>query len=95
MTLCLIATMVFMRGLTRVVPKNPHTIAATWSLLAGSKMLEEEIIPLGAEWCDDNQLKGRGVFEGRTFTLGWWEGSWGENLESERGGENGEEVVWN
>jgi len=75
MALCLIATMVFMRGITRVVPKNPHTIAATWSLLAGSKMLEEEIIPLGAEWCDDKQLKGRGVFEGRTFTLGWREGS--------------------
>jgi len=81
MVLCAIATKVLMRGVTRVVPKNPYTIAATWSLLAGSKVLEEEMVPLGAEWCDDKQLKERGVFEGQTFRLGWCEEKVGENRE--------------
>jgi hypothetical protein len=96
MAICLIATMVFMRGITDVVPGNPYTIAGTWSLLADSKMLEEDMVPLGAEWCDDRQLKERGVFEGRTFTLGWWEekgrenGENEENEENSRDGESGE-----
>ena len=96
MAICLIATMVFMRGITDVVPGNPYTIAGTWSLLADSKMLEEDMVPLGAEWCDDTQLKERGVFEGRTFTPGWWEekgrenGENEENEENSRDGESGE-----
>lgn len=57
---------------SRILPKNPHSVAATWSLLAGSKMMEEDVIPPGSEWCDDKELDARGVFSGRTFTLGWW-----------------------
>ena len=39
------------------------------------------MVPLGAEWCDDKQLKERGVFEGQTFRLGWCEEKVGENRE--------------
>jgi hypothetical protein len=54
----------------QIVPKSPYTIAAVWSLLAGSKMLGEDFIPPGSEWYNDEQLKSRGVLEGRSFRLG-------------------------
>ncbi|KAJ5621127.1 hypothetical protein N7510_005111 [Penicillium lagena] len=47
-------------------------IAAVASLLYGSRILENDFLPSEAEWCDDNELKRRGVFEGRTFSMGWW-----------------------
>jgi hypothetical protein len=57
----------------QIVPKSPYTIAAVWSLLAGSKMLGEDFIPPGSEWYNDEQLKSRGVLEGRSFRLGDFE----------------------
>jgi len=53
-----------------VLPKNPCSIAAVASLLAGSEILE--LIPLGSEWCDDKELRRRGVFDGYLFSMGWW-----------------------
>ena len=57
----------------RVLPKNPCSIAAVWSMLAASRMLSEDFIPKGSEWCSDKELRERGVFEGHSFTLGWWD----------------------
>jgi Protein of unknown function (DUF3433) len=57
----------------QILPKSPYTIAAVWSLLAGSKMLGEDFIPPGSEWYNDEQLKSRGVLEGRLFRLGDFE----------------------
>lgn len=39
-----------------VTPKNPTAIAAVASLLAGSEMLKESVIPRGSEGCDDKEL---------------------------------------
>lgn len=54
----------------QVLPKNPGSIAAVASLLAGADMLKT--IPQGSEWWDDKELKKQGVFAGRTFSMGWW-----------------------
>lgn len=61
-----------------ILPKNPYSIAAQASLLAGSSMLKEDVIPSGSEWCSDKELRERGVFDGSLFSMGW------------RGGANGE-----
>lgn len=71
MALCAAAT--FGLGQTkRVLPKNPRSIAGTASLLAGSHLLEEDVIPLGAEWCSDRELRDRGMLQGLWFSMGWW-----------------------
>lgn len=72
MLLCAVVAITLM-DTRRVLPKNPCSIAAVASLLAGSSLLREDVIPVGSEWCNDWQLKRRGVFEGRAFTMGWWE----------------------
>ncbi|KAK0663042.1 hypothetical protein DIS24_g1526 [Lasiodiplodia hormozganensis] len=61
----------------RVLPKNPCSIAAVATLLAGSELLAS--IPRGAEWMSDKQLKERGVFEGKVYSMGWWGGSVGDS----------------
>lgn len=61
----------------RVLPKNPCSIAAVASLLAGSELLAS--IPRGAEWMSDKQLKESGVFEGNVYSMGWWGGSVGDS----------------
>ncbi|KAI9759928.1 MAG: hypothetical protein M1840_002761 [Geoglossum simile] len=58
----------------KVLPQNPHTLIAVGSLLAGSEMLREELNPPGAEWWDDSEAERKGIFTGRTFSLGWWGG---------------------
>ena len=72
MTLCAIVT--FLTIDTKcVLPKNPCSIAAVGSLLAGSELLTDKVIPLGSEWADDKQLVK--VFDGWLFCMGWWEGN--------------------
>ncbi|KAJ5831711.1 hypothetical protein N7474_000022 [Penicillium riverlandense] len=71
MVLCAVVTLAFMRT-KRVLPTNPCSIAGVASLLYGSRILGTEFIPTEAEWCDDDELKRRGVFEGRKFSMGWW-----------------------
>lgn len=56
----------------RTLPHNPHTLAGTMSLLAGSEMASRAIVPEGAEWMSDEELRKAGVFEGYLFSLGWW-----------------------
>lgn len=60
-----------MRRKDEILPKNPCSIAAAASLIAGSKMLAE--VPPGAEWWSDRELEKRGVWEGRGFRMGWFE----------------------
>lgn len=70
MVICVIVSWVCM-DTRRVLPKNPCSIAAVASLLAGSEILGQEFLGRGAEWLSDEQLKEK--FEGWTFSLGWWE----------------------
>lgn len=56
------------------LPHNPHTLAGSMSLLAGSEMCSRAVVPEGAEWMSDKELKKAGVFEGYLFSLGWWAG---------------------
>ncbi|KAF9895107.1 hypothetical protein FE257_000009 [Aspergillus nanangensis] len=58
----------------RTLPKNPCSIAGQASLLAGSEMLGENVIPPGCEWWSDRELRRRGVFGGWMFSMGWWKG---------------------
>ncbi|KAI9044253.1 DUF3433 domain-containing protein [Aspergillus affinis] len=73
MVLCGAAAITLMKT-RHVLPKNPTTIAAVASLLAGSEMMKENVIPRGSEWCDDKELKRRRVFEDLTFSMKWWPG---------------------
>ena len=73
-----------------VLPKNPCSIAAVASLLAGSRILgDPAIIPRGAEWWDNAELVRRGVFAGSRFSMGWWirRRRWGS------GNSSGEDIV--
>jgi len=50
---------------------NPCSIAGVASLLAGSKMLEnDDVLPPGAQWMSDKEMKRLGVFDGWFFSLG-------------------------
>lgn len=71
MLVCAIVTF-FAIDTRRTLPKNPCSIGAVISLLAGSEIMSESVIPRGSEWCDDKELERRGVFEGWLFSLGWW-----------------------
>ncbi|KAK2773061.1 hypothetical protein FQN53_004289 [Emmonsiellopsis sp. PD_33] len=72
MILLAITSMLLMNT-KNVLPKNPCSIAAVASLLAGSRILgDPQIIPRGAEWWDDKELARRGVFVGWRFSMGWW-----------------------
>ncbi|KAK2736811.1 hypothetical protein FQN55_001400 [Onygenales sp. PD_40] len=72
MILLAITSMLLMNT-KNVLPKNPCSIAAVASLLAGSRILgDPQIIPRGAEWWDDKELARRGVFVGWRFSIGWW-----------------------
>ncbi|KAK2811955.1 hypothetical protein FQN50_001662 [Emmonsiellopsis sp. PD_5] len=72
MILLAITSMLLMNT-KNVLPKNPCSIAAVASLLAGSRILGDPgIIPRGAEWWGDRELAGRGVFVEWRFSMGWW-----------------------
>lgn len=70
MALCVALTF-FLGDTKRILPKNPRTIAAAASLLAGSELLRSGIPP-GSEWCNDQELQEKSLFEGLWFSMGWW-----------------------
>ncbi|KAI1260813.1 hypothetical protein F5Y18DRAFT_419843 [Xylariaceae sp. FL1019] len=78
MVLCAIASRVMLRGIDKVVPHNPSTIAGRAALFADGEVSTRKLVPFGAEWQTESELKRRGVFEGWLFSLGWWEESLGE-----------------
>lgn len=58
----------------RVLPKNPASIAAGASLVAGGpEMLGRDVVPEGAQWWGDAELEKRVVWGGLFFSLGWWD----------------------
>lgn len=69
---CAMATYTVM-DTKNVVPHNPCSIAGKMSLLADSEMCKtREVIPEGAEWKSDRELKREGLFKGLVFRMGWW-----------------------
>lgn len=62
----------------RILYKDPSGIMSAGTLLAGSHMLHDNSIPKGAESWTAEEEKEHGLFENRTFTLRWWDGSKGE-----------------
>ncbi|CAL5873069.1 uncharacterized protein PFLUO_LOCUS7338 [Penicillium psychrofluorescens] len=54
----------------RVLPKNPCSIGAQISLLAGSDIATRKVLAAGSEWWDDDQLKS--ALDGWLFSMGWW-----------------------
>lgn len=69
MVICAMSSMLFV-DTHKVMPKNPYSIAAVASLLAGSRILEA--MPPGSEWWSDKELKQLGMFEAMKFRMGWW-----------------------
>lgn len=69
--LCLVASF-WLLDTRRVLPKNPCSIAAAASLLAGAEMLGPGVVPAGAGWCSDGELVRRRVFGGDVFSMGFW-----------------------
>lgn len=63
----------WLTDMRHTLPHNPHTLAGSMSLLAGSEMCSRNVVPEGAEWMSDDDLREAGVFEGYLFSLGWWE----------------------
>jgi hypothetical protein len=53
--------------LSNVLPKNPCSIAAQASFVAGSKMLAS--LPPEAQWMDDGEFKA--LFENKRYLMGW------------------------
>ncbi|KAF2141563.1 uncharacterized protein K452DRAFT_333269 [Aplosporella prunicola CBS 121167] len=72
MTVCAILTYVTLdrKG---VLPKNPCSVAAVASLVAGSDMLEK-CYPPGSEWMSGKQMREKGQYKDMVFSLGWWPG---------------------
>ncbi|KAJ5780636.1 hypothetical protein N7457_005796 [Penicillium paradoxum] len=71
MVICALIALYVMRT-DGILPKSPTSIASVASLLYGSRILDS-FMPHGSEWQSDEELKERGVFEGRSFSMGWWE----------------------
>jgi len=59
--------------LCKLLPSNPGSIAVLGSLIAHSEVTRREIVPSGSEWCTNNGLRKRKVFEGYLFSLGMWD----------------------
>lgn len=84
MLLCAVMTLVTFKA-GGLVSMEMNSIAARASLLAGAGMLD--MVPERAEWCSDEELEMKGVFEGLGLRLGWWEGK------EREGGRYGIDVV--
>jgi hypothetical protein len=64
----------FLMNTRKTLPKNPASIAAATSLIAGeSQMLSKESLPEGAQWYSDAELKKKRIWDGAFFKLGWWD----------------------
>ncbi|KAI0380596.1 hypothetical protein F5Y04DRAFT_257054 [Hypomontagnella monticulosa] len=73
MIVCALAGRLMLSGVDQVVPHNPCTIAGTATLLAEGDVCSRKIIPQGAEWKSNAELRSMNIFEGWMFSLGWWE----------------------
>ncbi|KAF7561492.1 hypothetical protein G7046_g2643 [Stylonectria norvegica] len=73
MVACAIATTLLIR-VREVLPHNPCSIAGTASMLAGGEIATRPLIPFGAEWRSDRELREVGVFENDVYSLKLWDG---------------------
>ncbi|KAF2652994.1 hypothetical protein K491DRAFT_718462 [Lophiostoma macrostomum CBS 122681] len=73
MMLCAIVCLFTVR-LHDVVPKNPCSIAAQVSLVAGSSMMAK--LPPGAQWMGDKEFDA--LFDGELYSMGWRSGENGD-----------------
>jgi hypothetical protein len=73
MFVCALVTVSTLR-LTGVLPKNPCSIAALASLVAGSRMMSD--IPPESQYMGDREF--RTLFAGKRYTMGWSKGVDGE-----------------
>lgn len=69
-----VALSFFLMDTRKVLPKNPASIAAGASLIAGdARMIRSDILPEGAQWYSDTELNAKKVWDGLFFRLGWWD----------------------
>ncbi|KEY67564.1 hypothetical protein S7711_08962 [Stachybotrys chartarum IBT 7711] len=61
MAVCAIVTRLLLQ-VWAVLPHNLCSIAGAASMLAGARMVSREVIPPGAEWRDDQELRHEGIF---------------------------------
>ncbi|KAI0535917.1 hypothetical protein GGR58DRAFT_514997 [Xylaria digitata] len=73
---CAVISRVLLRGIDKLVPHNPCSIAGRAALFADGEVSTRKLVPYGAEWRTESELASAGVYEGWLFSLGWWE-SWG------------------
>jgi hypothetical protein len=66
MVICAIVSLSTAR-LSKILPKNPCSIAAQASLVAGSEMVSR--LPPEAQWMDDKEFNA--LFEGERYAMGW------------------------
>ncbi|CAI7649494.1 unnamed protein product [Penicillium viridicatum] len=87
MLVCAVAAYATLR--TRgILPNDPCSIAARASLLAGSKIISDDVIPPGSEWLSDDQLRVNGTFAEDRFRLKLWDGQrYGLDIEPDDEGE--------
>lgn len=58
----------------KILPKNPASIAAAASLIAGdAHMLKDDVLPKGAQWFSDAEIQAKKLWGGSLFKLGWWD----------------------
>ncbi|KAI0876144.1 hypothetical protein GGS24DRAFT_488825 [Hypoxylon argillaceum] len=76
MVLCAVVSRALLRGMDKLVPHNPCSIAGRAALLADGEVSTRKLVPYGAEWQTEAELMSTHVYEGWLFSLGWWE-SWG------------------
>ncbi|KAI0444000.1 hypothetical protein F4803DRAFT_561206 [Xylaria telfairii] len=74
--LCAIISRALLRGIDKLIPHNPCSIAGRAALFADGEVSTRKLVPYGAEWRTESELSRMGVYEGWLFSLGWWE-SWG------------------
>ncbi|KFA77514.1 hypothetical protein S40288_04252 [Stachybotrys chartarum IBT 40288] len=61
MAVCAIVTRLLLQ-VRAVLPHNLCSIAGAASMLAGARMVSREVIPPGAEWRNDQELRHEGIF---------------------------------
>ncbi|KAK0638492.1 hypothetical protein B0T16DRAFT_462269 [Cercophora newfieldiana] len=79
MFVCVVLSYSTQRHMRKLLPKNPCSIGAAASMLAGSDLLKH--IPPGAEWMTDEQRNELEVFREGLFGLGEWVGDTREQSE--------------
>jgi hypothetical protein len=73
MIICAVVSLSTVR-LSKILPKNPCSIAAQASLVAGSDMMSK--LPPEAQWMDDKEFNA--LFKGERYAMGWGVGSDGK-----------------